>query len=363
MLSARRTTTPRLFLAACGLLLTRKALAEDQAYCRKVRAGAASEAALLMWPRLILQGIRFPERTSLDVGPTVGSGLQLRAAVTFSPTDFYRGLRVQSIGDLVCEGHEKQVAVERVLANGAGAARLAGLRRQADFLESRRQGWRELAARAEERLSAQVVTVMEFDELRRHVDALELKLVKVQSERKQLETRGTDLPEEAPEALVREYEERTMEAERESSAVRSLDAWQFRVTGGVIPQERPDWYGLAELSVSLGAPARNRHERRYLDARATELRDAPYELEDQWRHLRDETAAVLAEARHELELVERQIAVIDTTRRALETSDAKSVAHARDTIAVEQMSVESDRVFLETQINALTAFLEGRRGS
>jgi hypothetical protein len=343
------------------------ARAEETAFCRKVRAQAASEAALLAAPRLLLQGIRFPEATHLDIGSTVGTGYQVRAALSFSPLDLYRGLRVMNVADLSCASHEAQGKMQQVLEHGAEAVRLAALRRQAGYLRGRQEEWRAVAAKARERLNAQVVTVVQFDELRRHIDALEQKLSQVEGEGRRIEARAGQLPSAPPAgppgALVRRYEDSAMALERESSALRALESWQLRVTGGIIPVDPVDWYGLAEVSISLGAPWRRGAERRYLEARLAELRQAPYELDEQWRKARAEMTAARGQARQQLDLVERQIAVIDTARRALETSDTRSVAHARDTIAVEQVSVESDRVFLAAQIQALDELLEDRHGS
>jgi hypothetical protein len=42
------------------------AFAQDSSYCRRVRARAASDAALLMAPRVVLRGLRFPQTGQVD---------------------------------------------------------------------------------------------------------------------------------------------------------------------------------------------------------------------------------------------------------------------------------------------------------
>src|SRR5688572_28613470 len=80
------------------------AVAQDSPYCRQVRARAASEAGLLMTPRVLVQGIRFPRGAQqLDSGPTVGDGYQLRTGLAFSPLDFIKGQTLLRVGDADCQ--------------------------------------------------------------------------------------------------------------------------------------------------------------------------------------------------------------------------------------------------------------------
>src|SRR5262245_11800491 len=71
----------------------------ESPYCRKVRAQTVGDAALLKAPRSLLEGLRFPATSRLDLGPTVGNNLQARAGLVFSPLDYYRGTLVEHAGD------------------------------------------------------------------------------------------------------------------------------------------------------------------------------------------------------------------------------------------------------------------------
>ena len=357
-----RAAEPLAVSFAC-FLLSLEALADEPARCQVARARAASDAALLMAPQLTLQGIRFPSRSHLDIGPTVGTGYQLRLGVMFSPLDVYRGWRTVRAGELACAAHEAAIPLQEVLGKGADTARLRALKQQALYLNQRREQWLALVARAEERLNARTLSLGEFDELRRRVYALERKRLQVEGESRRIEARAVPPGPTAPAELARQLEERAHLAEQETAGLRTLDGWQLRMTGGVIPQRPVDWYAMAELSFSLGAPIRHQQEARYLQGRAAELHEAPYELIEQWRRLQGELVATLDQARRDLAVVEQEIATIDRTRRALETSETPRVAHARDLIAVEQLSAESDQVFLRQQIEALNAVIEAGHGS
>jgi hypothetical protein len=230
------------------------------------------------------------------------------------------------------------------------------------FLDRHRDEWRTIRTRAEERLSARVVTLVEFDEVRRQADALEHKLVQTHGEASEIEARKPDPPRGSLGALARDYAERSLSTEREISSLRALDAWQVQLTGGVIPIAPVDWYGLAEVSFNLGGLVRPQHEDAYIAAKADELRDARYELGARLRDFRSQVAAAVEQARRDLEVADRQVAFLASTRAALEKSEAQSVAQARDVLAIEELSVQSDTVFLRALVGALSVFLEGNHG-
>src|SRR5437773_992437 len=108
----------------CAVLAAGSAHANESAYCHKVEARAASDAALLMWPHLFIQGIRFPRSAQIDVGPTAGKGYQARVGLTYSLLDIYKGARVLRIGDADCKQHEASADLEDIVAHGLDGARL-----------------------------------------------------------------------------------------------------------------------------------------------------------------------------------------------------------------------------------------------
>jgi hypothetical protein len=340
------------------------ARAENSPYCDKVRARAASDAALLVAPSVVAQAIRFPSTTQVptDTGPTSGNGFQVRTGLTYSPIDLYRGGRVLRIGDADCEQHQAAESVEEALAHGSDSARLAALRQQAQYLDARRGDWQALRERAEERLGAHVITRIEFDDLRRQAEDLEHKDVRVRGEMALLDARGSDQPPPPVDQLAARYAESSLRFERETSTLRSLDPWQFQLSGGVIPFSPVDWYAMAQVTFNVGSFERNHHERQYVDARKDELDHARHEISTRVREYREQLRAVLDQARRELEVVERELAFLSATQAALEKSEAQGVAHVRDTMYIEQISLESDRIFLHAWISALASSLEDSHG-
>ncbi len=364
LVSTRRLDVLAFALWAQLVVTSGQARAEDSPYCQKVRARAASDAALLVAPSLVVQAIRFPLTTQVptDTGPTSGNGFQVRTGLTYSPLDLYRGGRVLRIGDADCEQHQAAETVEEGLAHGSDSARLAALREQAKYLDARRNDWQALRERADERLAAHVITRLEFDDLRRQAEDFEHKDVRVRGEMALLEARGSDAPPPPVGQLAARYAGSSLRFERETSTLRSLDPWQFQLSGGVIPLSPVDWYAMAQITFNVGSFERNHHEQQYVNARKDELDHARHEISTRVHEYREQLRATLDQARRELEVVERESDFLTSTRTALEKSEAQGVAHVRDTMNIEQISLESDRIFLHAWISALASSLEDSHG-
>lgn len=379
MLPSARSVLLTLFSCLFSSLVPALAVAQQTPYCKQVRARAASDADYLMTPRVIVQGLHFPNGSELaDSGPVLGSGYQLRTGLTFSPVDFYKGRGVVRAGDADCKRHEAGVALDDALGHSTESARLSALLQQGEFLRGHTEDWRNISARAAARLSQRIITVVDFNSVQRSIDTLEHKLVQVEGEAEQLKARqlrvsgmlpsgkglgstpATDTP--AVPELASEYFRQSMRYERETSGVRQMEDWKLQITGGVIPLYPVDWYGTVELSFSLGALVRGQHEERYIEGRSEDLRYARDGVETRLAQFRAQTSAALEQARRDLGLVDHSLEVLRATRLALEQSESESAAQARDLISIEQVSVESDSVFLRSFVGALETLMARARG-
>ena len=339
-------------LALC-CAVSRAHAQQEAPFCLQAKERAASDAALLMMPRLVLQELRFPRNNQVDLGSITGSGFQFRAALSFSFVDFYKGLTLMDVGDAACLEHESKMSVKDRLDFARDIAQLAALGAQVAFLQQRKSDWDTILSRAAERLSRRVITVLDFTRVQQLTASLERKLAQLQGDVSQLRARVPRTSGASLAQLVHEYTQRSARLEREVASSRALDAWQLRVSGGVIAQAPLDWYGLAELSVSFGAFVRPSHEHAYERARALQLATAPDELPMQVRNLRQQNEAAAERARHELAASERSVAALTAARQLLESFDAENVQQARDALIVESISAESEVVFLNKLIDAL----------
>jgi len=106
----------RLCSAGAALAVTAPvapAMADDTPYCRKVRARAASDAALLIAPSLRLDGLKLPTAFQTGANPidpvAVGREYQVRGGVSVSPIDIYK----LTIGSISAGDSGQRVAVYR----------------------------------------------------------------------------------------------------------------------------------------------------------------------------------------------------------------------------------------------------------
>jgi hypothetical protein len=331
-------------------------------YCREVRSRAAADAALLAYPRLIAEGVRFPASGRIDPGPTIGYDVQARFGLSVSPLDIYRGQQLARAADADCERSTVLESLRQALTDAGGQETVRALRAQVDYLEAHEGAWRTSMANAQERLQAGIINLLELHELRRLVDILERKIETARGEAERLEARvpkgdvsvGLTM-------LSQQYTDRSLSLERELASLRALDPWTVRLTGAVIPAPgRPtDWFVQVEVSYSLGGLVHGRRDADYLEARADEVAQERRELPAQARELRDMLLARLGQTQRELRVIEGDLAFLAGARRALEsTPAAPNIGHESDMLLVEELSAEADRVFLTTLKEALVARTE-----
>ncbi|HVH40990.1 MAG TPA: hypothetical protein VM925_01565 [Labilithrix sp.] len=346
-----------------ALFATATAHAEESSpYCRKVRARAASDAALLFAPTVQAQGIKFPNNGTVDSGVTTGAGYQFRAALTFSPLDFYKGFRVKSVGEADCQQHEHIVTTREILMQGSDYGRLPALRKQVEFLDGRRDEMDGTVEKTTERVAAHVASIRDAAEVRARIAVLMRAREQSQGDADRLVARGVEAFHGSLLTLVAAAEQDAMKFEREASHVRTLDAWDLRLTGGVIPQDRPvDYFGIVQVGFNFGSFSRNAQESRYLEARSDEMKKARYELRDEVQKFRAQLKTASAQAKRELAIVDKQAAMLVKDKESLEGSDSAGAAQALALISLDSILVESERVYLNTLITEL-ARLENDNG-
>lgn len=350
--------------AAAGTAGT--ARADDSPYCRKVRARAASDAAMLIAPSLRLEAVKLPtafQHGTNTVDPTaVGPEYQLRGALLLSPLDMYKGFRVLGVADADCEHHVNAAIAEAILAQDKDYGRGPALRKQITFLESRRSTWEEIAAKSEQRFASNVTTLQQVEEIRTRTTALERKCAQLAGELGRLESRGAMSFHGTLTVLARAIETTAMDYEKKSSHLRSLSSWGVDLTGGYIPPffsaERSDVYGMVQLTHNLGAIWQYRAETRYLAARADELRSSRHEQTSRIDAFREALRSSSTQAQRELQVIDARVSALTAGRAALDDTDALKAAHALALMDLELIADGSERAYLTELIAQLRA-LEG----
>ena len=317
-----------------------------------------------MTPRLVGQAIRFPSSGRLDdVSSGVGSSeVELRAGVSFSPIDAWRGHLLGRVAAADCREHDAGQSIQRALSRETQQAELAARRAEANYLTVHRHEWRELRLRADAEMKAGLVTLVEMYELYRLIEELERKLLHAEIDAARLQAEESGRETEPAQASARAYLDGAMSLERELADLRALDAWTVKLTGGIVPLSgdngRVEWFGFAELSYSLGGLFRGAPEARYLRAREAELHQESYELPARLGLLRRLVVAELASSRRALDHAEAELEFVAETLQKLEVGDAPGSLRGRARLTLERITVESETVMLRSRHRELTRLLE-----
>lgn len=321
----------------------------DSPYCQRIRALADSTAALLYAPRFEVQGGKFPDTAGVLSSARVGSSYQLRAALSLSLLDVYKGRQVERVGESECAQYEAGRRVEEWILQAADYGRLPALRATARYLDERRFLWQEIGQHADEALVARVVSLLEAQDLRDRCAGLERRRADVGGEIARLAALApSETPEESLETLVRSADDAAMQYEREASDLRSLDAWELRLTGGTVPHDASsELFGIAQLTFSFGTFAQRAAEKRALEARAEELRSSRSELRERVRMFRAVVEGNESHAAHALQVVSERLASLRAVRSRLDAAQASRAPFARDVLDLELIAAEAELVFLE----------------
>jgi hypothetical protein len=340
------------------------------ATCRKLRAEARSQAALLYAPRLTASLVHLPPGGALDPAQaSFGDGDQVRGSIALSPVDAWRGHLVLRTADAECRRVAATLRLEPVLREGVEFGRAAALRAQIDFLTAALPRVGELVADAEARLARQILTAAEVDELRDRRHELRRQLIEARHELALLEEEAFDRelepgsPTTAADlaAGVAAYERASLAAERAHSALRRVSPWQVDLRLGVVPSDGTQWFGVVEVSYSLGDLWQRKAERAYLDARTDELRDADAELHvrtERFTHAMARSAAGLGD---ELALVDEELARLDAERARLDALDGDRAQEQRIRAELDGILLGARRTYLSRLLSARTRVADGGR--
>jgi hypothetical protein len=308
---------------------------------------AESQAALLSAPEIEVHGGRFPENSTLARPARAGDDYQVRAALSLSLLDVYRGRRVLRAGESECAHYEADRRLEQILVLDTDFGRLPALRRAASFLEERRGSWQAVERRTDAALAARVISLPEALEQRDRSARLERRRAELSGEIARLTALGASSASEVDLAkLLSAAHEAAMEYERDTSHLRTLDAWELRVVAGAVPDApSTDYFGVVEFSFDLGAYAQRAAERRALAARDEELRTSRSELRHRLRVFREVAAANRSEAERAASIVAERLAALRVASASLDGAQASRAAFTRDALELELISAEAERIF------------------
>jgi hypothetical protein len=330
----------------------------DSGRCQRLLGVARSKADVLGSARLEAQAFRQPS-VGFPTNPAdVPERLeQVRAGISWSPVDRWRGARLVEAADWECIAEDARSRLLEILDQGDRYGRPSALRTALSNLDA-------AIPRADERLSEAAERQRRGIDTHFEVDALRSRIVALRSQREQwrgelagLEVLGTIEAAGPLNPLLQVYEEASLSADRARSEERRLESWRTDLRVGAVPWPQPDWFGAVSLGWSSGAVAQAQHERRSVDGRARELAESKDELryrlstfEESLRRMQPALEAELTALREHAGHLRRRVAA---------TPPEDEYRKVVDAMFIESMEVDARSLLLETLLSARRALLKG----
>jgi len=337
-------------LAATLAAAPAQAAPDSSAACERLRAEARSEAVVLYAPRVVVEGARVPVVVDASsAAATPSQGPQGRVSLALSPVDMLRGRAVERVAGAECGRLGWADRIEDVVTQGDRYGRLEAARAEEAYLRESMPRIDALVVDAEARLERQLTTALEVDDLRARRIRLRRTLAERHEERAVLEEMGS--PRATPAELAAAsagYRRATLAVDRGRADLRRLGAWQVGLRAGVAAADEADWFGVVEVSYSLGGPWQRGADRRALAARDAELTRDDRELTARlarFTRAMEQSAEALAA---ELSALDAEIAVRTADRDRLAALDGDRGRQLRVRAEVDLIELGGRRVFLDT---------------
>ena len=314
-------------------------------------ARAESSAAQLGWPSISVDLNRPPsvglhDDASRAVVATIFPPVRVGAGLSL--VDLYRSRLILDAARADCELHDAQRFLRELSRRGADGEKLDAWRAQLAFLDSRQPAWSRILDAAEARLAASSATVPEVDAIRTQVATLERARIGLEGQIKQVESLKAETVVPALGDVRAAILEASRRLEEKESSLRLLNAWDFQVSGGVLPDSLggASYVGNVHLGYRLGHAGMVSREQRYLEARAQELEGAEYEVGRAVDELVVKRRLEAEQARRQAGVLENLNASLTTTRGLLAGSSAPGARQLLDQLELSWIVHESERLFL-----------------
>jgi hypothetical protein len=326
-------------------------------YCQRVTARAEADAALLIAPTAHVQLIRYPNNGPADPsGFQLGHGLQPRAALSIGFVDIYKGFGVLDVARAECARQASASSLEEIVVRRADLGRLPALEAKVTFLREQAGAVQELVRNTEERFAAHTTTLPEVQEIRIRALSFGSRLAEAELEITLIKARAQATPAEPLADMLRSYEERSVETESRVAHVRNLEPWRFGVIGGVAANPTVDAYGIAELSYNFGGLFSVGAEKRAVDARASELKNARYEMRKQVETIVRELRANAEQSRRQAKLIGDELVRLQRDRASLEGTEAPNKQSVLAAMRLQMIDLEAEQRFLVALAAAQSGF-------
>ena len=340
-----------LYASIILLLLPHSTVHADDAAelrCRSILGLAEAKAQLLYAPSLRFMFSHQPGVGDNSPDQSMGdAGYGMRALLRFSPLDLVRAGRTIRAAEAACAAERSAGPVADLVLQGVQYGRASALLAQITYVEQQSARVDELLEASRQRRERQINTVIEEDELIMRALRLQRLLATARQDLALLDAQDfTHEVEPTNWDSVDRYEEQVLEMEHVESTLRRLNAWDVSLQAGPVPGDPWDWYGMVSFDIDLGGVAQVPAERRYLAARADEIRGHDEDLRVQFTELEEALRVSAAEFISELELLDQQLAVIARERAQLQERSGTGWQHLDAALEFDAILFEAERAYL-----------------
>jgi outer membrane protein TolC len=255
-----------------------------------------------------------------------------------------------------CRRQASVSTLEEVVAQRGDIGRVPALERKLAFLRANAAAVEEIVRNAEERFAAHTSTISEVQDIRLHALSFGRQLAETERELAVIKARGLVMPAESLADALRTYEQRTVDLENSVAHIRNLDPWKLSVTGGVAATPTAEVFGVAELSYNLGGLFRVSAERRAVEARAGELKNARYEMRQQIETISRELRANADQSRLQARTIESELSRMSRDRASLEGTEAPNKHTVVAAMTLQMIDLEAEQTFLTALAEKQSAF-------
>jgi hypothetical protein len=334
-------------------------------YCRFVENVAASEAHVLVWPRLRAS---FGTFRGIDTDGAVTDqtelSARLMAGLEYDLFDVYRGATLNDRAEAECRRYRAVSKLRAFTQLGPQGETRSALQRRLAVLDAALPEAQTQAKQLESDLAAGRATLDELGAVERGLEALQIERLRISLA---MEGLASDAPLDGSlPGLLEEQLRADAEVERYEGRLREIAAWSFSLNGGYDQVFREDddvpIYAMATLTYSFGGLFQGAADARAAAARKAWVEAQPQGVRHEVTQIMQRLHALQTAEREQLALTTERVRKLDERRAALASiSDDRARAYTR-TLWFELVQARAQQAYLERHVEEIDGVL-ARKGS
>jgi hypothetical protein len=205
-----------------------------------------------------------------------------------------------------------------------------------------------IEGRTRAKFDARVIRIGDLDRVHQAAGIVRATVHQMKQDLAEIEPYLRNTPaDRSPESLVRLYREAAGGLAQAESRLRGARAWDVGARAGMVVAPMREYFGVIEVSYSLGQPFQRAAESRYRQARRDELLSEDEPLIAAARAAEGARAALISSAAEEFADLERELAFLKRTREAFQTAEGEQTLLEIDEIELREIAGALRRSYLQ----------------